>query len=152
MANSKDIFYVIEVTNKLDEVGFIIARPEGIFVSTGGYAVDTTQFSTYEKAEKFKRKIKGHFKKIIIRRNDYIMENWLQKAEQDRDLFVIENAEGHRMFFDTRKDGYYFENREAGCCCWFSEDEAKQFLEGIDFVFPIEVSIKKIGLKGASEL
>lgn len=138
-----DKFYVIEVINKNGESGFIISKPEGIFVSTNGYAIDTTQFNSYEKAEIFKRKLKGKFKKIIIRRNDYIAEKHANPIGE-REIFVILNNLGERLFYDARQEGYYFENRETGCCCWFSEQEAKTFIDSVRWVDKPEMTIKKI--------
>lgn len=130
--------YVIELINRKGEGGYIIQRPDGISLATGGLTADVSQFKTYEKAEKFVRKMKSLLRKkkmkVFIRSMEYLMENNVKGIHSpDKDVYYLENEQGHKLCYDPKQEGYYFDDVEAGYPCWETEEQMKEFVKQAGF-------------------
>ena len=127
-------YFIIEIVNPMNRRGFAIESPEGIKFCVGGYDTNTRQFSSKEEALLFSKK--HDLKKlgrIHILSNHDIMQQYGQKLQGN--MFVIVNGRGAYLFYDTKEDGYYFQHRFAGCCCWFDEKQAQVFADAYQSEF-----------------
>jgi hypothetical protein len=119
-------FYVIQVLNAKEETGWVVERPDGIFI-TPQMMSDVKQFKSYKKAEVFIRRMKGggdRKTQFFIRSNEYLMENKIGMVTMDKTVWYIENEDGEKLFYDAKEDGYYFDDQEVGYVCWQTEEQA----------------------------
>ncbi len=139
-------FYVIKLVNEKSEAnGFVIDGPDGIILASE-YVIEVKQFHSHLQAKQFifDNKLEQKRTKAYIRSSEDIMDEGGSKniVPAQGEVCYIENAEGEKIFFDTKHQCYYFELRDVGQCCWKTKDDAQKFIDGCDF--KCEVFIKSI--------
>lgn len=118
-------FYVIQVLNRKDETGWVVERPDGIFI-TGQFVSDVKQFKTYKLAEVFIRRMKSGGERgtqFFIRSNEYLMENKIGMKAVDHDVWYIEDEFGRKLFYDPKTEDYFFDDAKVGFVCWQTEEQ-----------------------------
>lgn len=130
-----DVFYVIKVINKDSSRGYIMETPKGIELTYEGELLGIRQFLTYQDAQQFIRdnKIERHGAKAYIRdNNDLMKDNIKGVSSPKQDIWAIIDSDGKYLFFDTKKEEYYFDKREVGQCCWYSEKQCLDFIKAYE--------------------
>lgn len=124
-------FWVIEVTNKKGEPGFIVNTVDGIKVSVGGFDVKTTIFKTRSAANDFINQKKLYrLGKVRIVTGSEIAEKYGTVADDKRDLWVIKNEEGLYLKYSADKNvGYYFDKEKLGAVMFDDIIHMGQFIE-----------------------
>lgn len=146
-------FYVIKLINQNGERGYLIDSPDGIKIVNGGVHTDITQFETEKDASSFirERKIERGGVKAYVRSNaDMIKDAQIVETQGisrfEQTLYCIENQDGWKLFYDSKIEGYYFKNVEAGFPVWKSEEEIMKFCSAADLqqrmVFCVEMNVK----------
>lgn len=141
-----NLFYIIKLIKPDGEYGYVIDGKNGIALSVGAMHIDVTQFTSQYEAQKFinKNKLEKNGVKARIRSNQDLMEeekgNGLKPVSKT--LFYLENKQGEKCFYDSKEEGYYFENREHGYCVWNTEADIKNFCDNMPF--PERPIIKKL--------
>lgn len=125
-------FYVIEVIGTNQQVGFIVPRPNGIEICIGGVIGDIGKFKTWELANRFAKK-NGMFKKgvtVKIRDNQYLMDYYKGRGiSSGIPMFYLQNDKGQILFYDSTREGYYWDDGKVGFPCWESEEQMQLFID-----------------------
>ena len=124
-------FWVIEVTNKKNEVGFIVKTVDGIKVSVGGFDVKTTMFKTRSAANDLVNQKKLYrLGKVRLVNGSEIAEKFGTVADDKRDLWIIKNEEGLYLKYSADKNvGYYFEKERLGAVMFNDIVHMGKFIE-----------------------
>ncbi len=130
-----NIFYVIKLINTRNgNRGYVIDTKDGIELSVGNLDMNITQFETEKQAEKFirERKLQRGGMTAHIRSNQELLED--EKGNPnlrpaDGDIFFIENADGEKLFYDSKDKGYFYKKGEAGYPCWYTMEQITSFIE-----------------------
>ncbi len=142
-----DKFYVIKLINRDGGRGYVIDTPDGIMIS-GVFHITTTQFPTAKEAEDFirTRKLERQGTKAYVRSNDDIVlinsvvDQGLSKLEE---AYCVENESGEKVFYDAKLGHYFFDKKDVGYCCWYTEEQAQNFINR--FFFYQKCTIKRMG-------
>lgn len=123
-------FWVIEVTNQKNEVGFIINTVDGIKVSIG-FDVKTTMFKTRSAANDFINQKKLYKSgKVRIVNGTEIAQKFGTVADDKRDLWLIKNEEGLYLKYSAEKNvGYYFDKEKLGAVMFDDIIHMGKFIE-----------------------
>lgn len=126
-------FFVIKLIKPNGERGYLVESPNGILISVGAVTSDIKQFSTSNEAEQYirKNKLERQGVRALIRTNQDIIKDAGTKV-LEHDVFYLENERGEKLFYDSGQQGYYFDNRDAGYCCWKTRDDLLKFCEAYD--------------------
>jgi|CXWL01.1.fsa_nt_gi hypothetical protein len=142
----QEIFFVIELTNKDRSRGFVVEYPDGIHISEQPIA-DMARFDSYYSAGEFIKKhhLERKGVKASILSNQQLMssmKDYKTISKAPMVYYIVINGLGHRVFFDTAQDGYYFKDGEIGSCVFQDEDSAINFIK--QMAFPPDVIHKRV--------
>lgn len=143
-------FFVIRLINKDGTRGWLVDRPEGISISTGGVISDITQFDTEELANKFirERKLERSGVKAYVRTNGELIEDVRESGEagmlpSDTPIYHIENEREEKLFYDSKREVYFFKQMgEFGFPIWNTEEEIRVFVKEMKFQQPMIFMVK----------
>lgn len=136
-----DVFYVIKGVKKNGEFGYLIDAAEGVEFVVGAYNIYVTQFKTYQKAQHFIRKIKHDAwdLEFYIQSNSDILKevengtlDGIKASPVSDNMCYMENEQGEKLCFDTKENGYYFDDVTVGYCCWKSTEQAEALIKAYD--------------------
>jgi hypothetical protein len=147
---ASDVFYVIKVINNNTGVrGYVIDKPKGIMLVTGGVVSDLTQFKEPGDAQMFirQRKIERSGIRAYVRSNQDLMKEAKENnmpgiSALQQTSFFLENDKGEKLCFDAGKDAYHFDKVDVGYCLWKTEDALKLFIA--EMKLPGELKIKPL--------
>ncbi len=125
-------FWVIEVFNKKNEIGFIIKTiDQGIMVAIGGFSVKTTLFKTRTDANECITKNKLYrLGKCRIVDQDEIAEKYGKPVKDGEHRWVIKNEEGlYLKFTAERNQEYYFGAEKIGAIVFDDIVHMNEFID-----------------------
>lgn len=128
-----NLFYVIKVVNKRNDIGFVSEAKDGYTISVDGVSSNVIQFANYAAAQAWLRD--NHIEKSGTRA--YIIDNqdvieYMKKkggATLMGKMWCIENSKGEKAFWSEKEQGYFFAKSVNGYCCWNTQVDAKKAIE-----------------------
>lgn len=123
-------FYVIEIENKDNQIGYLTDTPKGQMIATEVTA-NITQFKNWESANRILKKM--NVKKGAVLSNQDLIEKGIGVKSGVGTLFYLENEKQEKLFFDPKRQGYYFKAADVGYCCWIDKPTIKTFVEEMNF-------------------
>lgn len=150
----KDKFYCIQALQNGAVMGWVIQREEHVEISAKAVA-DITQWKTFDRAEHFlrfvKRKSPETFSKYefkILSNSEMMVNSSTGISMLKEPMWYLENSVGEKLFYESRKNGYIFEDRDTGFCGWKTEEEIWNFVRAYELekthgkMFPKELKPK----------
>lgn len=155
-------FYCIKLIRKSDGVrGWLVDRPTGIEIAVGGVTSDITQFKTEQEALKFIKdhKVERGGISAYVRTNQELLNEIIGTGQKnvstvskDKPIYHLENQKGEKLFYDSKKDAYYFtEMGEFGFPIWDNEKEAREFVIHYRFGAGMILLVKHLEERGKYE-
>ncbi len=129
-------FYCIKLINiKMNTRGYVMETKAGISIALPFHA-NCKKFDTYQAAQEFIRehKLENGYAKAYIRDLQDLKNEGFVTEVKDKELWTIKLINGQKIFFDPKKEEYFFADIESGYCCWLSEQQCKDFAVAYDLI------------------
>lgn len=108
------------------------------------------KFPTIQEAREFVKKNKlekNGFMSIIRDGNDieFEMEILRQKSGLNKGSFKIVNELGQNAFWNSKRQQYYFMEKEDGCASWYDKSSVREYVTKLQSYFPdMTIRAKKL--------
>lgn len=142
-------FFCIKLIKKDGTRGYVTEcePPAPFVISINGVASNVMKFNTFTDANTFikRHKIQNNQVKAYIRDNEDLMKDEQGSGISflgEKEMWYVENAEGQKLFYTKKEDGYYFSSEKLGFCVWDNYVLLQMFIK--EQRFDERVIIKKL--------
>jgi len=143
METIENFYYLKVINTRNGERGYVFEK-DGKVLIADVFKYDVVKiFKSYYDAQQYMRekKIERGGVTAHIRDMEDLKKEGLISSTKDA-LFTVVSDKGEKIFFDSLKQEYYFDNKPVGYCIWKAEKDVENFIKS--FEFPCEVKCLKV--------